>query len=217
MHQQTFENHFHHSNAVPKQKYTSKKMANHNNKITPHNDGRNQNKKLKSNNARRKIVIGDSHVKRLHNQPLPNGKANGIGGLQSHQLIPRLEEFVDKELANAEEIIIHAGCNDVKSRAPKAIVKSIDTAAKHYKRLKDSIHISISSIFLRKDDTTLNARIAETNNALRAYYWAQGFDYIDHGNIAFRHLDRDGLHLSPEGTQLFLYNICAHIKSGQST
>ena len=181
---------------------------------TPHADGRNQNKKLKSNNARRAIVIGDLHVKCLHKQPLPNGKANGIGGLQSHQLIPRQAEFVDKELANVEEIIIHAGCNDVKSRALKAIVKSIDTAAKHYIRLKDSIHISISSISLRKDDTTLNARIVETNNALRAYCWAQGFNYIDHGNIAFRHLAHEGLHLSPEGAQLFLHNICSHIESG---
>ena len=216
MHRQTFVNHFHDSNAVPKQKYTSKKkkMANHNNEIAPHADGSNQNKKLKSNNARRTIVIGDSRIKRLHNQPLPNGKANGSGGLQSHQLIPRLEEFVDKELANAEEIIIHAGCNDVKSKAPKAIVKSIDTAAKHYIHLKDSIHLSISSMFLRKDDTMLNAKIVETNNALRAYCWAQGFDYIDHGNIAFWHLDRDVLHLNPEGTQLFLHNICAHIKGG---
>ncbi len=116
-----------------------------------------------------------------------------MGGLQSDQLISRQAGFVNKELPNTDEIIIHAGCNDAKTRSPKSIVNSIDFAAKHYLNKKENLHISISSIFLRKDDTTLNAIIVETNSALKAYCWAQGFDFVDHGNIAFRHLSQVGL------------------------
>ena len=202
------------SNKPPQRKKSKGSHSGNTNKKVNNNNGHNVNKLGKDCNNKKTIIIGDSHVKRLHNQQIPNTKANGIGGLQSYQLISRQASFVNKEIDSVDELIIHAGCNDIKSRCPKAIVNSIEAAAKHYLNRNTNLHISISSIFLRKDDTTLNAKIVETNSALKALCLAQGLDFIDHGNIAFRHLSHDGLHLSPDGIQLFAKNINSHITFG---
>ena len=60
----------------------------------------------------------------------------------------------------------------------------------------------------------MNINVVETNLALRRYCLSRGWDFIDHSNIAFKHLDEGGMHLSPEGNRLFARNRTAHAKSG---
>ena len=118
------------SNKPPQRKKSKGSHSGNTNKNVNNNHGNNLNKSENDSNIKKTIIIGDSHVKRLYNQQIHNTKANGIGGLQSYQLISRQASFVNKEIDSVDEIIIHAGCNDIKSRSPKAIVNSIEFAVK---------------------------------------------------------------------------------------
>ena len=73
---------------------------------------------------------------------------------------------------------------------------------------------ALSSIFLQGYDPPKNVNVVEANQALKRYCLTKGWDFIDHGNIAFKHLDKGGMHLTPEGNRLFARNLLAHTKSG---
>ena len=73
--------------------------------------------------------------------------------------------------------------------------------------MKHDVKITRSSIFLQGYDPVKNVNIVEANHALKRYCITKGWDVIDHGNIAFRHLDVGGMHLTPEGNHLLANNI----------
>ena len=74
--------------------------------------------------------------------------------------------------------------------------------------------LTVSSIFLQGYDTPRYVKVIEVNQAIKRYCLTQGLDCINHGNIAFKHLDHGGMHLSPEGNCLFAKNINSHVMSG---
>ncbi len=77
--------------------------------------------------------------------------------------------------------------------------------------MKNNVRISISAIFLRGDKTNLNQKIVETNEALKKYCACHGMDFINHGNITFKHLSNDKLHLNPNGATIFTRNLIGHV------
>ena len=79
-----------------------------------------------------------------------------------------------------------------------------------------SLSISVSSIFLQTYNSPFNINIIEANKALRRYCLTHGYDFISHGNIAFKHLLPDGMHLSPEGYCLLAKNILEHLGRGEA-
>ena len=82
-------------------------------------------------------------------------------------------------------------------------------------RLAHQIMASVLKILMVTSyDTSKNINVAETNRALKQYCLSQGWDFIDHQNISFRHLDQGGMHLTPEGNRLFARNLIAHAKQG---
>ena len=91
---------------------------------------------------------------------------------------------------------------------------NVDSAVKRIKEINPNVNITLSSIFLQAYDTSKNINVVETNLALKHYCLSQEWEFIDHSNIAFRHLDGGGMHLSHEGNRLFARNLTAHAKSG---
>ena len=69
-------------------------------------------------------------------------------------------------------------------------------------------------MFFQGYDTPKNISIIEINEAIKHLCLSQGWDLIDHGNSTFWHLDRDGMHLTPEENKLFAKNLVDHIQSG---
>ena len=111
--------------------------------------------------------------------------------------------------------MIHIGSNDISKGIPQQkIIDNIDSMGKRLKDINPNLNISLSSIFLESYDTSKNINVAETNRALKQYCLSQGWDFIDHQNISFRHLDQGGMHLTPEGNRLFARNLIAHAKQG---
>ena len=184
----------------------NKKSANTNQtKSKPHDDNR---------NSQSTLVIGDSHIKRLDNTKMPGVKACGIGGLKSNEVMRRHANTLKDNLPKSKEVILHVGSNDVKAKSPQQILSNIDHVTKEIKEINPNASITISSTFLRKDDTTLNCKIVESNSLLKKFCRSHGHNFLDHSNISFRHLCNDGLHLNPAGIELFTRNILNHVQSG---
>ena len=80
--------------------------------------------------------------------------------------------------------------------------------------MKHDVKITLSSIFLQGNDPQKNVNVVEANLALKRYCLTKGWDFIDHGNIAFKHFDARGMHLTPEENRLFPSNLLAHTKCG---
>ena len=78
--------------------------------------------------------------------------------------------------------------------------------------IKPEIEISITSVFFQGYDTHENINVTEINKAIKHLCLSQGWDFIDHGNIAFQHFDKDGMHLISEGNKLFAKNLVDHIE-----
>ena len=123
--------------------------------------------------------------------------------------------MINSELASCDEVIIHIGSNDIAKGIQQAkIVKNIDFTTKKLKDLNPDVKLTVSSIFLQGYDAPRNVKVIEVNQAIKRYCLTQGLDCINHGNIAFKHLDHGGMHLSPEGNRLFAKNINSHVMSG---
>ena len=186
----------------------------HNNKSASGNENTSQSN---ASGERKVLLLGDSHVRRLGESHLLSKQisANGIGGLRSNQILSRHKQVINSELASCDEVIIHIGSNDIaKGIQQDKIVKNIDFTTKKLKDLNPDVKLTVCSIFLQGYDTPRNVKVIEVNQAIKRYCLTQGLDYIDHGNIAFKHLDHGGMHLSPEGNRLFAKNINSHVMSG---
>ena len=57
-------------------------------------------------------------------------------------------------------------------------------------------------------------KIVDTNEALKKYNDCHGMDFMNHGNIALRHLDSDKLHLKSNGVRFLAKNLVRHSDDG---
>ena len=109
---------------------------------------------------------------------------------------------------------MHVGSNDISKGIPsKSIISNIDDVCKTLHRKNPDANISVSSILYQRYNPSLNIKVVETNDLIRKYCLTQGWDYIPHGNIGFKHLLGDGMNLSPEGNRLLACNFTSHLKS----
>lgn len=161
------------------------------------------------------LVLGDSHVRRLDQNKLQHIKLAGVGGLKSGNIISTHKGIINSSINQVDEVIIHIGSNDIaKGVQVETLINNIDTAAKELQKKNPNVRIACSKIFLQKYNPSLNAKVVEANDALKLHCFSQGWDCIEHGNIAFKHLLNDGMHLNPEGNRLFANNLTKHVKSG---
>ena len=83
--------------------------------------------------------------------------------------------------------------------------------------MNHGIKISLSSIYLQGYDSLNNVNVVKANLALQWHCLVKGRDSIDHGNVAFRHLDGGGMYLTWEGNRLFASNLLERTKLLPST
>ena len=115
---------------------------------------------------------------------------------------------INSELEKTDEVIIHVESNDISKWVKRdAVTNNIGPACGKLREINQNIEIAVSSIFLQKYDTTKTLQIIETNVALERYCLLNGFDFLNNSNITFKHLDKWGMHLAPEGYRLFASNV----------
>ena len=88
------------------------------------------------------------------------------------------------------------------------------TAGQRPQEIKHDVKITFLSIFLQGFHPTLKVNVVAANLELKRYCLTNGWDFIEYGNIAFKHLDAGGMTLNHEGNRLLASNILAHTRCG---
>ena len=114
-----------------------------------------------------------------------------------------------------DTVVIHVGSNNITHRifedfnADKLAdeIIDIDKMCSQY-GVKDVI---FSSIFV-KNSIKLGKMISQVNGAIMKICEENGFHFVSNDNILRKHLYKDGVHLTDEGTNIFAGNIVNYIK-----
>ncbi|PFX20940.1 hypothetical protein AWC38_SpisGene14594 [Stylophora pistillata] len=154
------------------------------------------------------LLIGDSMISRIPGKDL--GKAVGhrvivkpFSGAttmaMNHYLKPNLE-------SSPNEVILHIGTNDLKTREPKAVAESIVDLARQIEGTCDTT-VTLSELVCRKDK--LDQAVKTANKHLKKFCHQNGWKLIHHENISHSGLNKGGLHLNFKGSRQRLNTLTA--------
>ena len=157
------------------------------------------------------LIGGDSMIPRIPGKDL--GKAVGhrvivmpFSGAtttaMNHYLKPNLEP-------SPNEVILHIGTNDLKTREPKAVAESIVDLARQIEGTCDTI-VTLSELVCRKDK--LDQAVKTANKHLKKFCHQNGWKLIHHENISHSGLNKGGLHLNFKGNEHFYNNFKSHLE-----
>ena len=163
------------------------------------------------------LILGGSQIRRVKRDKLQNSFDNAksfvryfSGTLVVHQyIIPSLLK------EKPDPVVIHVGSNNITHRiledfnADKLADEIIDIGkmCSQY-GVKDVI---ISSIFV-KSSIKLVKIISQENGAVMKKCEENGFHFVSNDNTLRKHLYKDGVNLTDEGTNIFAGNIVDYIR-----
>ena len=165
----------------------------------------------KQQKERTTLLIGDSMISRIPGKDL--GKAVGhrvivkpFSGAttmaMNHYLKPNLEY-------SPNEVILHIGTNDLKTKEPKAVAESIVDLARQIEGTCDTT-VTLSELVCRKDK--LDQAVKTANKHLKKFCHQNGWKLIHHENISHSGLNKGGLHLNFKGNEQFYNNFKSHLE-----
>ena len=160
-------------------------------------------------------IIGDSHLNAINENGLNSKDRNRRVKVRkwSGGSVEDMCDLVKSAIRrNPNEIIIHAGSNDM----PKTsnIMRDIKKLTKIVKDEAPEIKLTFSSIMVRNDINGLNNKISDTNGKLRNYCDQNELGFIDNENINESFLGKFKLHMSKAGTSMLAKNILNHMNQG---
>ena len=120
----------------------------------------------------------------------------------NHYLKPSLE-------FSPNEVILHIGTNDLKTREPKAVAESIVDLARQIESTCDTT-VTLSELVCRKDK--LDQAVKTANKHLEKFCHQNGWKLIHHENISYNGLNKGGLHLNSKGNVQFYNNFKSHLE-----
>ena len=130
---------------------------------------------------------------KVKNQKYPGASSIGI----LDHIKPNLQKA-------PEQIIIHAGTNDISNDTN--YLKNVKKIVKLVKEICKDTKLSFSSVIFHTDIKDINTTIPQinttvntTNSHLDSYCKQQNFGFIDNGNIRKSDLNSKGLHLHERG------------------
>ncbi|PFX12190.1 hypothetical protein AWC38_SpisGene23890 [Stylophora pistillata] len=135
------------------------------------------------------LLIGDSMISRIPGKDL--GKAVG------HRVIVKpfsgattmaMNRYLKPNLESSpNEVILHIGTNDLKTREPKAVAESIVDLARHIEGTYDTA-VTLSELVCRKDK--LDQAVKTANKHLKKLCHQNGWKLIHHENISHSGLNK---------------------------
>ena len=166
------------------------------------------------------LIIEDSHVRRINKYKLQNSFPDSKTYVKSfsgattqdlhHYILPSLKKDDKPDI-----VTIHIGSNNVRHNNieefdAQQLANSIINIGKICKS-HGVMEVVISSIFV-KYNIKLSKVIGKVNEFLSTLCKDNGFHFVSHQNIIRKHISRDGIHLTPEGTNLFADNLVDFIE-----
>ena len=104
-----------------------------------------------------------------------------------------------------EQIIIHAGTNDISNSTN--YLKNVKKIVKLVKETCKDTKLSFSSVICRTDIRDITDTINTTNSHLENYCKQQNIGFINNGNIKKSDLNSKGLHLHERGSSKLAKNL----------
>ncbi|WOD41666.1 GDSL-type esterase/lipase family protein [Nodosilinea sp. E11] len=164
------------------------------------------------------VVVGDSIALWLPVDQLPPGQLwlnQSISGETTHHMLRRLHYFA---ATRPRAIHIMAGINDLKNGATEAeVVDNLDQMLTRLKRQHPQARLVVYSILPTRLTELPSDRIQRVNHRLAALAATQGATFIDlHPTFSDSQgqlrpeLTTDGLHLSPQGYNLWRAALVSH-------
>ena len=159
-------------------------------------------------------MIGDSYIRRVKRNKLQNSLDNAksflrhFSGAQTEDLHHYIIPSLLKE--KPDTVVIHVGSNNITHRifedfnADKLADEIIDTGKMC--RQYGVKGVIFSSSFV-KNSIKLGKMISQMNGAVTKKCEENGFHFVSNGNILRKHLCKDGVYLTDEGTNIFAGNI----------
>ena len=161
------------------------------------------------------LIVGDSILKPLRPSTMSSQKrvkCKTLPGAKIDDLFEPTKNMVDKNLP--QTVIIHVGSNNMAMNDSTTIEKKVESLALQILGECSSVNaITISSIIKRRAyQSDLLNKLNDTNSRLKSMALSHGWDFINNDSIEpIQHLCNDGIHLSPEGVNVFAQNLIRHI------
>ena len=152
-------------------------------------------------------IIGDSMLNGIHERGMNKDenikvKIRKYSGASSIDILDHIKPSLRKA---PEQIIIHAGTNDISNNTN--YLKNIKKIVKLVKENCKDTKLSFSSVICRTDVKDIADTINTTNSHLQNYCKQQNVEFIDNGNIKESDLNPKGLHLHERGSSKLAKNL----------
>ena len=141
------------------------------------------------------FIAGDSIVQHVHGWELSDAKQRMAVKSFSGSKTEDMADYLKPLMRNTpDEIIVHVGTNDVKdhTKSAEVVAAGILNLGNQIKDNLPNSKVSISSLIIRKDKTSVSNKINNINVILKRVCDEKNWTYIDHNNIDFSCLNRRG-------------------------
>ena len=169
-----------------------------------------QSTNTKVNRKKTVIIAGDSIVKNIIGPKVTNADSDHFFVVKPFPgaTTTDMKDFV-KPLARKkhDQLILHAGTNDLKYSTPDAVADSIVDLIGQIKEDSPSTRVGVSALLVRADNHILAMKVEKVNNALRIYCNENDVPFMGNANINTSHLNSKGLHLNNLGSTILQQNM----------
>ena len=182
------------------------------NDISESDDQKQSRAKCKNNPS--VLVMGDSMLKHLSQQKISrstNAKVK-VKSFSGATIIDMKDHVKPGLRTNPDNVILHIGTNDIRSKEAPVIVDQLVELCDQIKKSNPKTKVSISEIIKRDDNEVFQTKVDEVNKLLKVNFSKSQISVLGHANIDKRGLNRYGLHLNRSGTSLLAKNLIEHIK-----
>ena len=169
------------------------------------NESKDHESRLKKDAA----IVGDSMIKFIDARKLRHGTNLKISvktfpGARTEDMMHYVKPTLNKQ---PSQLIVHVGTNDLSSKSPTEIVKSISVLGDAIKTENPKIDLTFSEVITRNDGKALADKVNLVNEHLNKLCTQRNWGLISHKNIKNIHLNGSGIHLNRQGSAILARNI----------
>ena len=125
-------------------------------------------------------------------------------GAKTEHMIHYVKPTLNKQ---PSQLIIHVGTNDLSSKSPTKIVKSISVPGDAIKTEDPKTNLTVSEVITRNDEEVLADKVNLVNEHLDTLCTQRNWGLISHKNSKSIHLNGSGKHLNRQGFAILTRNI----------
>ena len=161
------------------------------------------------------MILGDSIIKHVEGWRIGRSTETktSVKSFPGASVKDCYDYFKPAMNSKPDEVIIHIGTNDLKSKSARETAESVVDLAKWTESSFPTVKIRISESTCRNDQEELGHKVVEANKILKKFCSQHHWGLICHQDIDENCLNRSRLHLNKKGTGLIASNFIKYIIS----